>query len=90
MTDLLNENTNKALISMSLPISIGMLSTFLFQVVVKFRSLAKVADEGFMWETPPEDKGEISSAFSLIIGEDAIIEDAEKRLKKRLKEGQKK
>ena len=33
MTDLLNENTNKALISMSLPISIGMLSTFLFQVV---------------------------------------------------------
>lgn len=33
MADLLKDNTNKALISMSLPISIGMLSTFLFQVV---------------------------------------------------------
>ena len=88
MTDLLNENTNKALISMSLPISIGVLSTFLFQVVVKFRSLVKVADEGFVWETPPEDKGDL--CFSVISGADAIIEDAEKRLKKRLKEGQKK
>lgn len=32
-TNLLEGNTNKALIAMSLPISIGMLSTFLFQVV---------------------------------------------------------
>ena len=88
MTDLLNENTNKALISMSLPISIGMLSTFLFQVVVKFRSLVKVADEGFVWEPPPETPLELDVSF--ISGADAIIEDAEKRLKKRLKEGQKK
>ncbi len=33
MADLLKDNTNKALISMSLPISLGMLSTFLFQVI---------------------------------------------------------
>ena len=33
MADLLYDQTNKALISMSLPISIGMLSIFLFQVV---------------------------------------------------------
>ncbi len=33
MTDLLKDKTNKALVSMSLPISIGMLSTFLFQVI---------------------------------------------------------
>lgn len=33
MANLLKDKTNKALISMSLPISIGMLSTFLFQVV---------------------------------------------------------
>ena len=33
MTDLLKENTSKALLSMSIPISIGMLSTFLFQIV---------------------------------------------------------
>lgn len=33
MTDILKDNTNKALISMSVPISIGMLSTFLFQVI---------------------------------------------------------
>jgi len=32
-TDLIKGNTNKVLLSMSLPISIGMLSTFLFQVV---------------------------------------------------------
>ena len=32
-TDLLKEKTNKVLLSMSLPISIGMLSTFLFQVI---------------------------------------------------------
>ncbi|OJJ20340.1 hypothetical protein BKI52_17915 [marine bacterium AO1-C] len=32
-SNILEGNTNKALISMSLPISIGMLSTFLFQVV---------------------------------------------------------
>ena len=32
-TDLLNDKTNKVLLSMSVPISIGMLSTFLFQVV---------------------------------------------------------
>ncbi len=33
MADLLKDRTGKALISMSLPISIGMLSTFLFQVI---------------------------------------------------------
>ncbi len=33
MTDILKDKTNKALVSMSLPISIGMLSTFLFQVI---------------------------------------------------------
>lgn len=33
MTDILSENTNKVLFKMSLPISIGMLSTFLFQVI---------------------------------------------------------
>lgn len=33
MTDLLKDKTTKALISMSLPISVGMLSTFLFQVI---------------------------------------------------------
>ena len=33
MTDILKDQTNKALVSMSLPISIGMLSTFLFQVI---------------------------------------------------------
>ena len=33
MTDILKDKTSKALISMSLPISIGMLSTFLFQVI---------------------------------------------------------
>lgn len=33
MANLLKDKTNKALISMSLPISIGMLSTFLFQVI---------------------------------------------------------
>lgn len=33
MADILNDKTNKALISMSVPISIGMLSTFLFQVI---------------------------------------------------------
>ena len=33
MADLLKDKTNKALISMSLPISVGMLSTFLFQVI---------------------------------------------------------
>ena len=33
MADLLKDKTNKALLSMSLPISIGMLSTFLFQVI---------------------------------------------------------
>lgn len=33
MTDLLKDKTKKALVSMSLPISIGMLSTFLFQVI---------------------------------------------------------
>jgi putative MATE family efflux protein len=33
MADLLHGKTNKALISMSLPISLGMLSTFLFQVI---------------------------------------------------------
>ncbi len=33
MTDILHQNTNRALVSMSVPISIGMLSTFLFQVV---------------------------------------------------------
>ena len=33
MTDLIKDKTNKVLLSMSLPISIGMLSTFLFQVV---------------------------------------------------------
>lgn len=32
-TDLIKDKTNKVLLSMSLPISIGMLSTFLFQVV---------------------------------------------------------
>ncbi len=32
-TDLLNNKTNKVLFSMSIPISIGMLSTFLFQVI---------------------------------------------------------
>lgn len=32
-TDLLKGNTNKVLVSMSLPISLGMLSTFLFQVI---------------------------------------------------------
>ena len=32
-TDLIKGKTNKVLLSMSLPISIGMLSTFLFQVV---------------------------------------------------------
>ena len=61
---------------MSLPISIGMLSTFLFQVVVKFRSLVKVADEGFVWEPPPETPLELDVSF--ISGADAIIEDAEK------------
>ncbi|MCG8326069.1 MAG: MATE family efflux transporter [Chitinophagales bacterium] len=33
MADLLNIPTNKALVSMSVPISLGMLSTFLFQVI---------------------------------------------------------
>ena len=66
----------------------GTMADNAYAVLEKFRSLAKVADEGFMWETPPEDKGDL--CFSVIIGEDAIIEDAEKRLKKRLKEGQKK
>ncbi|KAA3620984.1 MAG: MATE family efflux transporter [Bacteroidetes bacterium] len=33
MANLLTDKTNKALVSMSLPISIGMLSTFLFQVI---------------------------------------------------------
>lgn len=33
MADLLKDKTNKALVSMSLPISIGMLSTFLFQII---------------------------------------------------------
>ena len=33
MSDILHGSTNKTLISMSLPISIGMLSTFLFQVI---------------------------------------------------------
>lgn len=33
MTDLLKDKTQKALLSMSIPISIGMLSTFLFQVI---------------------------------------------------------
>ncbi|MBL4708238.1 MAG: MATE family efflux transporter [Flavobacteriales bacterium] len=32
-TDLINDKTNKVLLSMSVPISIGMLSTFLFQVI---------------------------------------------------------
>ena len=68
----------------------GTMADNAYAVLEKFRSLAKVADEGFMWETPPEDKGDLSSDIFVIIGEDAIIEDAEKRLKKRLKEGQKK
>ncbi len=33
MTDILHDDTNKVLVSMSMPISIGMLSTFLFQVI---------------------------------------------------------
>lgn len=33
MTDILHQNTSKVLVSMSVPISIGMLSTFLFQVI---------------------------------------------------------
>ena len=33
MADLLKDKTSKVLISMSMPISIGMLSTFLFQVI---------------------------------------------------------
>lgn len=33
MADILTDNTNKVLTSMSIPISVGMLSTFLFQIV---------------------------------------------------------
>ena len=62
----------------------GTMADNAYAVLEKFRSLVKVADEGFMWETPPEDKGDF--VFSVTIGEDAIIEEAEKRLKKRLKE----
>ena len=61
MTDLLKDKTGKALVSMSLPISIGMLSTFLFQVI----------DTYFVGQLGPEALAALSFAstiYFLLVG----------------------
>lgn len=60
-TDLIHTKTNKVLVSMSLPISIGMLSTFLFQVV----------DTYFVGQLGPESLAALSfssTIYFLVVG----------------------
>lgn len=85
MADILKDKTHKALISMSLPISIGMLSTFLFQVIDTYfvgqlgaESLAALSFSSTIYFLLISIFIGLSVGVSIIIGKSAGEKDAEK------------